>query len=1096
MQRPVASLHGLFEAQVARTPYADALLGEDGVRLTYRELDVRAEELARRLTAAGVGPADLVGIALDRTPDLVAGLLAILKIGAAFLPVDTGYPTERIEFVFADARPVRVLTDSVTAATLPSAPVLLTDASDHGDDSHEDTWPGRAVLPDQAAYVVYTSGSTGRPKGVVISHRSIVSYLTWMAEEYPLTATDRVLQKTPAGFDGAVLEFFLPFMAGAALVLARPNGHREPEYIADVMARHRVTIAQFVPQLLSVFLDDELVGRCRSLRRAYSASDALPPAVQLRFHELLDAELVSLYGPTEATVDTAHWRCSPDPRAQTVPIGSPSRGMRLEVLDAGLRRLPAGVNGEIYVAGVQLARGYLNRPALTAERFVADPYGVPGERLYRTGDLGRKRPDGVLEFAGRADGQVKIGGVRVEPAEIEAALAGHVGVRQAAAKAVSRPTGERALVVYVVRVPGAKVTAESLRADLRRVLPAAMVPSFVMFLDELPLTPNEKLDRAALPVPDLKSTMDTPIEGAPDDQASDDADDEPMAAFFAVVREVLGVDTAAAGDSFIGMGGDSISAIRLASRARRAGWRIGVGDVLRHWTLGELAATAVRTDAAQRPDVAAQDGVGPFPFTPIMCWLRELGGPIDGLGQSGVLHTPAGADEPELLACLQALVDTHDMLRTRFPEPGATGVRQPRTGAPGSVRAEDCLTVVDAAGTADADLPALVRNGLDIARAELRPAAGRVLRAVWFRREPHRQGRLALLVHHYAVDGVSLRVLQSDLQDAWTSLRRNGEPRLEPVPLSFRRWAQQVQQDALSDRRRRELSYWLGVTGGRPTPLARRPVDPRLDTGVTTATRRFELPPEQTELLLNQAPEVFGTEVNTVLMAGLALALAHWCGTGDGDFLVNTEGHGRGELFPGADVSRTVGWTTDLFPIRLRLTGTPPLDGPTAGAGLHRAVREVGAQLAALPDHGFGHGALRYLNPATGAPLSAGAHPELLFNYLGRFPEADGADWTFDSKHDVALDESDPGLPLGHAIEVNALTMRRDGAPVLSAVWQWADALFPDDAVAGLAQWWLRALTALAEQATRPPVALPAGPVAAPPTTDTWDDIESEFRAF
>ncbi|MGW7531802.1 amino acid adenylation domain-containing protein [Amycolatopsis sp. NPDC054798] len=1085
LQNPVSGLHGLFEAQVSRSPEAVALLGEGGLRLTYAELEGRASQLARQLVDRGIGPADLVAIALDRSPDLIAGLLAILKSGAAFLPVDTGYPVERIGYLFADAKPTLVLTDSATATTLPPAPLLLTDAGETGRlDPDEPRRPGRTVLPDQAAYVVYTSGSTGSPKGVVIPHKSIMNYLAWMADEYSLTAEDRVLQKTPAGFDGAMLEFFLPLTAGAAMVLARPGGHREPEYVADVIARHRVTIAQFVPSLLPVFLDDELVGLCRSLRRVYSASDALPVAVQRRFHQCLNAELVNLYGPTETTVDTAHWRCSPDPDARSVPIGSAVRGMRLEVLDVRLGRVPAGETGEIYAAGVQLARGYLGQPALTAQRFVADPYGSRGERLYRTGDLGRKRADGMLEFVGRADGQVKIRGVRVEPAEVEAALAEHPSVRQSAAKALARPSGEQILVAYVVLQQGTTFHAEEIREHLRRSLPDAMVPSAVVFLEELPTTPNEKLDRAALPVPDFGPAVNA--QSTPTDSAD---------GLLSLVRNVLGISQASAADSFIGLGGDSISAIRMASLARQAGWRISTGDVLRHQTLGALAATAARIDRMERPAKVAQDGIGPFAFTPIMCWLRALGGPTDGFGQSAVLRTPADLGAPELLSCLQALLDTHDMLRARFPDVGATGAKQPETKPPGSVLAKDCLEVVDGTGIDDDDLFALARNALDRSRTQLRPGSARMLRVVWIRRDKGKQGRLALMVHHYAVDGVSLRILQSDLAEAWKSLRRNGTPRLEPVSLPYRRWAERVRRDALSPRRQRELAYWQAATGGRPTPLARRSVDPRLDTGVTAGTRRFELRPEQTELLLNRSPEVFGVEVNTVLVTGLVLALAHWRGTTDGDFLLNMEGHGRAELVPGDDLSRTVGWTTDLFPVRVRLSEAPSLEASAPGDGLRRAVREIEAQLAAIPDRGFGYGALRHLNPVTATQLAAGAHPELLFNYLGRFPEADGDDWSFDNEHDVAQDESDPRLPLGHALEVNALTMRRDGEPVLGAVWQWARSLFSTDEVARLAELWLRALTAIAEYAARTP-AMPSVSLAALPAASTSDDLESEFRAF
>ena len=1078
---PPGTLHGLFEAQAVRVPEACAVI-QDGEHLTYAGLDARATVLARALHDRGIGASDLVAVALDRSPDLVAALLAVLKTGAAYLPLDTGYPAERIAYMLADARPACVLTDSATALRLPEAEFLLLD--DLPAAAAGVRPPVAAVLPDEAAYVVYTSGSTGRPKGVVISHRSIVNYLLWMVDEFGVRADDRMLQKTPAGFDGAALEFFWPLVCGAALVLARPGGHREPEYLAELIERERITVAQFVPSMLPVFLEEDLAARCTSLRRVFSASEALPSPVARRFQERLEADLVNLYGPTETTVDAAFWRCAPEPGGATAPLGGPLRNMRLEVLDARLRRLPPGQVGEIYLAGVQLARGYLGRAGLTAERFVADPHGGPGERMYRTGDLGRKRPDGTAEFAGRADSQVKIRGVRVEPAEVEAALAGHPAVLQAAVAAEADPHGATRLVAYVVVSDRAVATPESIRDHLRKALPDTSVPSSVVFLDALPTTPNEKLDRSALAaaVPDPGARKARAAHGAPD----------AAAVLLDLVREVLRVDRATADDGFIGLGGDSISAIRLASRARQSGLRISTADVLRHHTLGDLARAArTGTDPADGP---AAEAVGTFPPTPIMHWLRELGGPVDGFSQSMVLRTPADATRADLLACLQAILDRHDMLRARFPEPDGPGPWQPEVLPPSAVSADTCLEVVDAGDVAEQDLPALVRVGLERARARLGLSAARLVQAVWFRRGGLDQGRLAVCVQHLAIDGVSLRILQTDFEDAWRTLRQTGTARLDPVPEPFRHWARSLGRDAVGGRQA-EAAYWSAAVDGPVTALVRRPVDPRLDVIATSSSRRLDLPPEQTQILLDRAPAVFGADVNTILITALALTLARWRDPDarryHGDLLIGLEGHGREEARGGVDLSRTVGWFTSMFPLRLRLDGLEA-PGPATGDGaVRRAAGEVGRQLAAVPDKGLGYGLLRYLNPETAARLAAGARPDVLFNYLGRFPETDGSDWAFDPDHDVAMDGADGALPLAFAVEVNCLTMRRAGRPVLGCVWRWADAVVGPGAARRLTDAWDETLARIAELAER---AEPAPPRR--PARRATDDFESEFHAF
>lgn len=570
---PDVCLPDLLAAQAAASPHTPAVVFED-TELTYRQLHDRAGRLARRLVRRGIGPGDIVAVALPRGPDLVVALLAVGQAGAAYLPVDTEYPAERIAFLLADAAP-RLLLTTVDGPRSGGTPHLLLgpDAEEAADEAAEGIAEGivektagvgaepgerrQLLRPDHPAYVIYTSGSTGRPKGVVVPHRGIVNRLLWMQDRYRLDHTDRVLQKTPASFDVSVWEFFWPLIAGATLVVARPGGHRDPAYLAEVIQRQRITTIHFVPSMLRTFLAEPAAAGCTGLRRIICSGEALPADLVGTCAAVLKAPLHNLYGPTEASVDVTCWECPNGPMDNPVPIGSPIWNTRMYVLDEHLQPVPPGTTGELFIAGVGLADGYLRRPELTGQRFLPDPAGPPGARMYRTGDLARWRPDGTLEFLGRTDHQVKIRGFRIEPGEVEAALTAMPGVAAAVVVARDDGPGGLALAGYVVPAAGTLLDPERLRRAAGAALPEHLVPATVTVLDALPVTPNGKLDRAALPAPDRPDAGTGRPPATPREEL--------LCRLFA---EVLDLHRVGPDDNFFALGGHSLLAARLAAQVR------------------------------------------------------------------------------------------------------------------------------------------------------------------------------------------------------------------------------------------------------------------------------------------------------------------------------------------------------------------------------------------------------------------------------------------------------------------------------------------------------------------------------------------------
>ncbi|WP_229834825.1 non-ribosomal peptide synthetase [Streptomyces xantholiticus] len=1080
------ALLDLFAERVAATP--DALAVASGAeRLSYAELDARSDELARELTGRGAGPEKYVAVALPRSAGLLVALLAVLKSGAAYVPLDPEHPAERLGYVLEDARPSLLLTTAETAAALPAGdtPLLLLDAPRTGqapEAPRPPTAEGR-----NPAYAIYTSGSTGRPKGVVISREALDNFLADMSARVPMDGTDRLLAVTTVSFDIAALELYLPLLAGAGVVIATKDEVLDPAELSALRDEYGCTVMQATPSLWQTLLahGPSVLDGLRMLVGGEAVSGGLAGAMAAA------GTALNVYGPTETTI----WSTTAvlDGTASAPPIGRPIRSTRAYVLDSALRPVAPGVPGELYLAGSGLARGYLGRPGLSAERFVADPYGEPGSRMYRTGDVVRWGDAGELEYLGRTDFQVKVRGFRIELGEIESVLARHERVARVAVVVREDRPGVKQLVAYTVPAGEAPDTAD-LRTYAAAELPHYMVPAAFVVLDELPLNTNGKLDRKALPAPDFGAM--------PAGRAPKGPREELLCRLFA---EVLGLPEAGAEDSFFTLGGDSIASIQLVGRARRAGLVLTPREIFRHKTPAALAA-ALPQSAAERILAADPEGADPalgaVPGTPIIRWLRELGGQIDGFNQSVASPVPGDLTLEQLTSVVQAVLDHHDVLRAKLVRTDTDwALHIPETGA---LSAADVIHRVDVTGLGEEALAAAVDTEGRAAQNRLSPDNGLMVQVVWFDAGPDALGRLVLIVHHLVVDGVSWRILMPDLMAAYEAVTAGRQPVLEPVWTSFRQWARGLVAAAAAPERVAELSLWATMLADhQETPLGTRALDPARDVAGTVRELTVTLPADITGPLLTTVPTVFRTGVNEVLLTAFALAVTEWNrdrGRPDGGgVLLDLEGHGREELLagivPDADISRTVGWFTSLFPVRLD-PAVPEADRAEVRAGgpaVGRALDRVAAQLGALPDNGAGYGLLRHLNDGTAPVLAALPTPQIGFNYLGRFASGDGED-----NGDGGLGGSDDAMPAAHALELNALTQDRPDGPRLVASWSWPGELFSEEEVASLADGWFLALRAVVTHAADPAArqAGAAAPQSAASVAPLLDLDQDEIDAF
>ncbi|WP_282692101.1 non-ribosomal peptide synthetase [Streptomyces sp. CC208A] len=1032
---PARTLHRLFDEQAARTP--DSVAVSDGSRrLTFAELAARANRLAHHLVAAGVRPGTLTGVCLDRTVDAMVALLAVLKAGGAFVPLDPEHPAGRLALMLDDA----------------AAPVLITDSAAIGEgswttirlDTDQDaiarrpaTPPVTAAGPDDLAYVVYTSGSTGRPKGVMVSHRNAVHMMRAWDDRYDLAGLrGRSLSVSSLAVDLFLGDFLMSAMYGGEMVICPADVVTDPPALAALISEVRPQLLVTTPSLAKA-VAQELSwagGRADSLRVLAVGSEAWLADDAAAVLELLpaDAVVTNNYGATETTVDSTTYRLRPGTSAGTavVPVGRPLGNTRTYVLDGRMRPVPVGVPGEIHIGGDGVAQGYWNRPELTAQRFLDDPF--TDGRLYRTGDIGRWRPDGDLEYLGRADDQVKIRGFRVELGEVEAALLRHPGVAAAAAAVRADTAGRDRLVGYLV-ADGAAPTLTELRAFLAGIVPDPAIPSALVVLDELPATPSGTLDRKALPAPAL--TEQTGGDHVP-------PRDPTEAALAAIWAEVLGLQpgTVGVGDNFFELGGDSIVGLQVVSKARRAGLRLTAKQIFRHQTVAELAAVVRAVEPSERRAPAA--AVGDVPLTPVQRWyFEQYPEGAAHFNQSLFVELAPGTDPAALRTAVTALVDHHDALRLRaVPADGTWRQHCPpaETGEP--------FRTVDLSGLDGPARERAVREAVTAAQTGFRLDTGPLFAAVLFTGAPE-PDRLFVTAHHLVVDGVTWRVLLADLELAHGQAAQGLPVVLPEKSTGFREWSTRLTEAAGSGRFAAELPYWRGVEAASaacpPLPLDRTAPD----TLAHARTVETALDPELTRALLRDVPAAYRTQVNDVLLTALAAVLADW--TGGEAVAVELEGHGRENLFDDVDLSRTAGWFTTLFPVVL-----PVPDGDW-GTRL-KAVKET---LRAVPEAGIGYGALRHLTEGSGL---GGGRCQVGFNYHGHFDVASG-DGLLRAWHPSPAPDRGAELTRPNPLEITGMV--RGGRLELS--WEYSTALHDEATVAGLAARFTAALAEIVAHCAR-----------------------------
>ena len=1034
---PRGCIHHLFEAHAVDTPDRVAIIAAEE-QLTYGELNARANQLARHLRRLGVAPDELVAICLDRSTEMLVAMLGTIKAGGAYVPLDPAAPHDRLLYMLSDTR-ARVLITHERYLHVLDANEIATLCLDRGSEiiehqSRENLDEG--AEPRNLVYVMYTSGSTGQPKGVAVEHRQLVNYVNGILERLALPSGSVFATVSTFTADLGNTSIFASLCSGGSLHVVSQELASNPEAFAAYVDRYDIDCLKIVPAHLAALLTTSSWTNLLPRKRLVLGGEACGWELMGKLQTVMPPRsIINHYGPTETTVGVLTYDVEGTTAtrlSKTVPLGGPLPNSQVYVLDQHRRPVPTGVPGELYIGGEGVSRGYLRQPAASAEKFVPNPLSSePGARLYRTADLARFLPDGNIEFLGRIDKQVKLHGYRIEPGEIEAALSEHPSVAENVVILREDTPDQKRLVAYIVAAQSPPATSE-LREFLIRKLPDYMIPAAFVMLDKLPLTANGKIDRSALPVPEQAKSATAFV--APR------TENERLLA--GIWSKVLRLRQVSVNDNFFALGGDSILSIQIIARTNQAGRRLTPRQLFQHQTIAELALVL---DTA--PVLQDEQGpiVGAVPRTPIQHWFceRELKDPHHW-NQSMLLDCPEGFDAVLLEKIVRHLLRHHDALRLRLRKESGQW-RQFFTAdyqhAP--------FTQIDLSQLPESEKVLCAERVANELQASLSLSDGPIMRVAQFNFGEGQTGKLLMIVHHLAMDGVSWRILLEDLRSAYRQSVNGQTIHWPPKTTSFKRWAEQLETYAQSEAVRQEKNFWLGELSKQ---TGRIPLDfPEGENTVSLAQHvTVSLSDEETQALLQDVPVAYRTQINDVLLTALTEALARW--SDEPSVLIEVEGHGREEIVEGVDLSRTVGWFTTRFPVRLE-------HGVSSNRGV--LLMSVKEHLRSIPNNGIGYGLLRYLSmdQETVAQFAGLRHPEVSFNYLGQFQEAHGDDDLFRVVSHGRGSMRSPRDERRHVLEVNAIVTGRQ----LQAVWSYSSGIHLRATIQGVAQDFLSSLRSLIE---------------------------------
>jgi amino acid adenylation domain-containing protein/non-ribosomal peptide synthase protein (TIGR01720 family) len=976
------TIHELFAEQVKRTPDHIALVGQSEdersalcamrCALTYKELNEISNHLAHLLQTKNVKPDTIVGIMVERSIEMIIGILGILKAGGAYLPIDPEYPEERINYMSADSRAKFLVTtpdlvEKYRKLSIVNCQLLMVNEEfpDHSINNYQFTIHNSQLNSSRLAYVIYTSGSTGKPKGVMVQHRSVVNRLNWMQRMYPIEPRDVILQKTTFTFDVSVWELFWWSFQGASVCLLGHGDEKSPGAIIEAIEIDKVTTIHFVPSMLNSFLEYlenlENSNGLSTLRHVFASGEALSVHHVETFNRLLkqknEVKLINLYGPTEATVDVSYFNCPVGKKVDNIPIGKPIDNIRLYIVDRWHHLQPVGVSGELCIAGLGLARGYLNNPELTKEKFqIPNPITpMPHYPIYMTGDLARWLPDGNIEFIGRIDHQVKIRGFRIELGEIECHLLNDNEIKEAVVAAEEDKNGTICLCAYIVS--GKEFTVSHLRSYLAGRLPDYMLPSFFIPVDKIPLTASGKVDRKRLPEP---QSMDLRSGGAY--IAPRSLIEKKLTQIW---QKVLGIRTVSINDNFFEIGGDSIKTIQIISQIRKVGYKLEMSDIFRYPRISDLTTFVKKVERIADQSVIT----GTVPLTPIQKRFFE-NQIIDNhhYNQAVMFVLEEGFDQEAVKAVFTKIQAHHDALRMTYRENNGEIIQVNR-----GLEHPLSLQVFDYRNREDAR--SLLEGKANEIQASINLETGPLMRLGLFHLDDGH--RLLIVTHHLVIDGVSWRILFEDIETLYRQYKKDKPLTLPLKTDAFKLWSEKLSDYANSDLFLKEKMYWAELESKQIQKI-KKDFEEEDNYMKDVESLSFSLQEIETHLLLTKVNEAFGTEINDILLTALGFAVKKICG--NDRLLIALEGHGREEILNDVDVSRTMGWFTTLYPIIL--------DFSHGEKELSLQIKEVKENLRKLLNKGIGYGILKYLTRKEHKEeIDFRLNPQVIFNYLGQFDE-------------------------------------------------------------------------------------------------------------